>query len=63
LAGVNVENGIGQWLGESVSFCEYQYAGKTWRTTSLYCQPPEGQPCPGRLNPDNPRDVKWDREP
>lgn len=61
--GVIVENGVCQWLGESVGFCEYQYAGKTWRTTSLYCQPPEGQPCPGRLNPENPRDVKWDREP
>jgi hypothetical protein len=62
-AGVIVEDGVAQWLGESVSFCEYQYGGKTWRTTSLYCQPLEGQPCPGRLNPDNPRDVKWDREP
>jgi hypothetical protein len=62
-AGVNVEDRVAQWLGESVRFCEYQYGGKTWRTTSLYCQPPEDQPCPGRLNPDNPRDVKWDREP
>jgi hypothetical protein len=62
-AGLTVESGVTQWLGESVRFCEYQYGGKTWRTTSLYCQPPEGQPCPGRLNPDNPRDVKWEGEP
>ena len=62
-AGATVDDGIIQWLGESVRFSEYQYGGKTWRTTSLYCQPPEGQPCPGRLNPDNPRDVKWDQEP
>lgn len=62
-SGVNVEDRVTQRLGESVRFSEYQYGGKTWRTTSLYCQPPEGQPCPGRLNPDNPRDVKWDGEP
>lgn len=62
-AGVNVNDGIAERLGETVSFSEYRYGGKTWRTTSLSCQPPEGQPCPGLLNPDNPRDVKWQGEP
>jgi hypothetical protein len=61
-AGVNVKDGVAQWLGESVRYCEYEYGGKTWRTTSLYCQPPEGRPWPGRLNPNNPRDVKWEGE-
>jgi hypothetical protein len=62
-SGVDVEDRVAQRLGESVRFSEYEYGGRTWRTTSLDCQPPEGQPCPGRLNPDNPRDVKWGGEP
>ena len=53
------EPGILKYLGENIHFCEYEYGGKAWRTTSLYCQPPPDEPCPGRLNPANPRDVEW----
>ncbi len=62
-AGVNVKDGVAGELGDTVRFSEFQYGGKTWRTTSPYCQPPEWRPCTGRLNPDNPRDVKWETEP
>lgn len=60
--GLTVADNVAPWLEDGARLCEYEYAGKTWRTASLWCQPPEGEACPGRLNPDNPRDVKWDRE-
>ena len=59
-AGEDVRRHFGE---DSLSYCEYSYGGKTWRTTSLWCQPPEGEACPGLLNPNDPRDVKWGSEP
>jgi hypothetical protein len=62
--GVKAGDDVRRYYGDdTIRFCEYTWGGKVWRSTSLWCQPPDGQPCPGRLNPKNPRDVKWGDEP
>jgi hypothetical protein len=68
LAGMGVKTGddVKNHFGDgerTVRYCEFAWAGKTWRTTSLSCQPPEGQTVAGRLNTGDPRDVKWGAEP
>lgn len=62
--GVQMRNepGIAKYVGD-LRFCEYMFGGKAWRSTSLYCQPPENEACPGTVDPANPRDVKWKDEP
>ena len=59
---VKNEPALMEYVGDSIRFCQYQYGGKIWRTTSLYCQPSPDEPKPGRLNPANPWDVKWGDE-
>jgi hypothetical protein len=44
----------------TVWYCEFPWAGKVWRTRSLSSQ---GDTVAGRLNPGDPRDVKWGSEP
>jgi hypothetical protein len=62
--GVEISSGVRPFLDtESFRFCEFYWDGKKRRAVSLWCQPPEGVPCPGRVNPASPRDVKWDKEP
>lgn len=48
---------------DQVRYCVYEWEGRQRRTTSLWCQPGEDEIVPGRLNPANPRDVKWGAEP
>ena len=65
LAGMGVKAGedVRKFIdSDSVSYCEYSWEGKTLRSVSLWCQPGDGDPCAGRLNPANPRDVKWGAE-
>lgn len=62
--GVKAGDDVKEHFGDgerTVQYCEFTWSGKTWRTKS--CQPPEGQTVAGRLNPGDPRDVKWGREP
>lgn len=66
LAGMGVKAGedVRKFIDtDAVSYCEYTWEGKTLRSVSLWCQPGEGEACAGRLNPGNPRDVKWAAEP
>lgn len=61
---VKVEEGGRAFVDlEKARYCRYEWAGKELRSTSLWCQPGEGETVPGRLNPANPRDVKWGAEP
>ena len=48
---------------DDVQFCEFQWEGKTWRAVSSWCRTQDGEVTKGRLNPGNPRDVKWGEEP
>lgn len=60
--GVRAGDDVKKHFGESartVGYCEFAWAGKTWRAASFWCQGPEGVTVAGRLNPADPRDVKW----
>jgi len=48
---------------DDVQFCEFQWEGKTWLAVSSWCRTQDGEVTKGRLNPGNPRDVKWGEEP
>ncbi len=62
--GVKVEAGGRAFADlEKARYCRDEGAGKELRSTSLWCQPGEGETVPGRLNPKDPRDVKWGAEP
>jgi hypothetical protein len=62
--GVKTRDDVPRHLGETtISYCEFAWNGKRWRTASLWCQPLDGGVCMGRLNPADPRDVKWGAEP
>ena len=46
-------------FSDPVWYCEYEFAGRTWRAQSLGCQGPEGDHVEGRVNPNDPWDVLW----
>jgi hypothetical protein len=62
--GVLVGPDIGRVLDPgAIDYCEYSWEGKKWRSASIWCQPPPGEKGEGRINPANPRDIKWGGEP
>ena len=50
-------------FSDPVWYCEYEYAGRRWRAQSTWCQGTEGDRIEGRVNPADPRDVRWANQP
>jgi hypothetical protein len=62
--GVKAGDDVRKFLNtDTLDYCEYTWDGKVWRSVSLWCQPPPGENCAGRVNPANPCDIKWANEP
>ncbi|MBY0374684.1 MAG: hypothetical protein K2Q23_11860 [Bryobacteraceae bacterium] len=62
-SGVKLQPGVKSLFSDPVWYCAYEFAGRPWRAQSLWCQGTEGDRVEGRVNRNDPRDVRWASEP